>query len=249
MSYTALKNVVRDYAKELMSKANVNGIGIGYKEKDGKIIDGDYLVVLVKKKLSLAEIEAKDLIPKEYQGFKTDVVEVGDIEAILPTTAQGYNGNLPAKGGASIGLNKISAGTGTLGCKVRAGGLECILTNSHVAGPVAGAKKGDEVVYPSEADKLIGNHVVGEYLKAPTIYFDGSPTWYNQLIDFFKGLFGMPVTKYGGPNKVDAALIKIRKSSDVSDEIDVIGDLQGINDNPAYQEQMQKTGRTTGHTT
>jgi hypothetical protein len=66
----------------LLQKANVVGLGIGYKEKEGQKTDQLSLVVLVNRKASLCHLRPEDAIPSEIEGVPTDVREVGEIRAL-----------------------------------------------------------------------------------------------------------------------------------------------------------------------
>ena len=56
-----------------MSKANVNGVGVG--ERDGKTV----LQVFVDRKVPKSELRSDDIIPATVAGYPTDVVEIGQI--------------------------------------------------------------------------------------------------------------------------------------------------------------------------
>ena len=74
---------VRDkYQAELLRKANVVGVAVGYREKDGQMTDQVALTVMVKKKVPLSQLDAKDVVPPEIEGVIIDVKEVGEIRAL-----------------------------------------------------------------------------------------------------------------------------------------------------------------------
>lgn len=64
---------IRLAEQELMSKSNVTGVGIG--ERGGKTV----IKVFVTCKLPAAELHAGEIIPPEFAGYETDVVEIGEI--------------------------------------------------------------------------------------------------------------------------------------------------------------------------
>jgi hypothetical protein len=66
----------------LMSKANVVGVGVGYRQRGGKQTDQVGLIVMVEKKLPKSQLSAKDLVPQEIEGVPVDVQEVGKIRAL-----------------------------------------------------------------------------------------------------------------------------------------------------------------------
>lgn len=69
------------YTDELMRKANVQGTAIGLAKVNGKYTDQVALVVLVDKKVPSSLLDAKDIIPKELEGVRVDVQEVGVLQA------------------------------------------------------------------------------------------------------------------------------------------------------------------------
>jgi regulatory protein YycI of two-component signal transduction system YycFG len=76
------KAVKGKYQAELLKKANVVGVAIGYREKAGQTTDQVALTVMVKKKVPLSQLDAKDVIPSEIEGVMVDVREVGEIRAL-----------------------------------------------------------------------------------------------------------------------------------------------------------------------
>jgi hypothetical protein len=81
-SMTEVKAIKDKYQAELLKKANVVGVGIGYRERDGQMTDQVALTVMVKKKVPLSQLDAKDVIPPEIEGVMLDVKEVGEIRAL-----------------------------------------------------------------------------------------------------------------------------------------------------------------------
>ena len=70
-----LEAAVKQAEEELMSKPNVNGVGIG--ERKGKPV----IQVFVTRKLQKADLRTSELIPEQIAGYPTDVVEIGPISA------------------------------------------------------------------------------------------------------------------------------------------------------------------------
>ena len=64
---------------DLLSRANVIGLGIGYKTVGGEQTGEVALVVLVSHKLPLAALTDHDRLPSEIEGVPIDVPEVGSI--------------------------------------------------------------------------------------------------------------------------------------------------------------------------
>lgn len=74
----AIKEAYQDL---LMSKANVVGVGIGLRHKDGKRTNEVGLVVMVRRKVPRALLAPEDQIPTEIEGVPVDVKQVGEVEA------------------------------------------------------------------------------------------------------------------------------------------------------------------------
>jgi len=69
------------HQEELLSKANVVGVGVGYCTVGGERTDEVALVVMVTQKLPRAQLAPKDVLPQEIEGVRVDVQEVGVITA------------------------------------------------------------------------------------------------------------------------------------------------------------------------
>ncbi len=64
---------------ELLAKANVVGVGIGFRHRGKARTDDVVLVVLVEKKLPRAQLNPTDIIPGLIDGVRVDVQESGRI--------------------------------------------------------------------------------------------------------------------------------------------------------------------------
>jgi hypothetical protein len=74
--------VKRAYQAELMSKANVVGVGVGYRNQEGKPTDTVALVVMVSRKVPRHQLATEDILPTELEGIPVDVQEVGEPRAL-----------------------------------------------------------------------------------------------------------------------------------------------------------------------
>ena len=74
--------VKKAHQAELLSKANVVGVGIGYRTIGGQRTDDIALVVMVSKKVPSMELSPQDVLPNEIDGIPVDVQEVGTITAL-----------------------------------------------------------------------------------------------------------------------------------------------------------------------
>ena len=215
-----ISKVLKQSEAVLLEKSNVVGVGIGEKIKDGKRTGRTCLKVYVEKKVAAEKLSKSDLVPPLISQIETDVVEVGKI---LPL-ASNRRRSRPARGGASIGHYKITAGT--LGCLVKdkKTGKTMILSNNHVLANSNEAKKGDAILQPGAAD--------GGKIKKDKI---------AELERWVKIGFGRTA------NTVDAAVALPLNDKDVSPEISSIGIPKGMVKGKVGL-VIQKTGRTTDHT-
>src|SRR3989338_8989999 len=215
-----ISRVLKRSEARLLEKRNVVGIGIGEKIKDGKRTGRTCLKVYVEKKVAKEKLSKQDLVPPIIAEVETDVVEVGKLRPL----ASNRQRSRPARGGASIGHYKITAGT--LGCLVKdkKTGKTMILSNNHVLANSNQAKKGDAILQPGAAD--------GGKLKKDKI---------AELERFIKIGFGRKA------NTVDAAVARPLNDKDVSSEISSIGIPKGTAKGKVGL-VIQKTGRTTDHT-
>jgi hypothetical protein len=77
-----IRAIKERHEKVLLKKKNVVGLGIGFKEVKGQETEQLSLVVMVRKKESLSQLDARDLVPCEIEGVPVDVKEVGEIIAL-----------------------------------------------------------------------------------------------------------------------------------------------------------------------
>lgn len=135
--------------RDLMAKRNVVGVAVGFKETEGIITDTPAVVVLVEQKKPLAALTADEMIPREVEGVRTDVYEVGFLQA-QQSPKDRFRPTIP--GGVSIGHYKVTAGT--LGAMVRDNttGERFILSNNHVLANSNEALVGDAILQPAAMD-------------------------------------------------------------------------------------------------
>jgi hypothetical protein len=76
-----VKAVKRAYEDELLSKPNVVGVGIGFRQTAGTTMSDLALVVMVSRKIPAIQLSDEDIIPPSIDGVPVDVQEVGDITA------------------------------------------------------------------------------------------------------------------------------------------------------------------------
>jgi hypothetical protein len=76
-AYRRAEQVKQRYQAEILTKANVVGIGVGLRSRDGKLTEEVAIIVMVTKKQTRAELLETDLVPREIEGVAVDVQEVG----------------------------------------------------------------------------------------------------------------------------------------------------------------------------
>lgn len=69
------------HENELMSKANVVGVGIGLRQRGGEPTGEPAIVVSVTHKLPPSQLAPGDVIPRELEGIPVDVQVVGKLRA------------------------------------------------------------------------------------------------------------------------------------------------------------------------
>lgn len=73
-----LRRVKMIHERELMRKANVVGVGIGYRERRGERTDEPAIVVSVTRKVPRSMLDQEDIIPQELEGVPVDVHAIGE---------------------------------------------------------------------------------------------------------------------------------------------------------------------------
>jgi hypothetical protein len=139
------------FQETLLKKANVIGVAVGYKNRLGETTGDLSLVALVESKVPIAALSAEDMVPKELDGAKTDVFEIGTVQA-LATLASPLVRYRPAPGGVSSGHPLV--GAGTLGALVKDAttGEPLVLSNNHVYAASNDALIGDPILQPGALD-------------------------------------------------------------------------------------------------
>lgn len=248
--------------KDILKKANVIGVGVGMKETEGKKTGEVALKVLVRSKAPISSLSAKDLIPKEMDGIRTDVLAVGDIYAFQNHKAR----HRPAMPGISIGHYSITAGT--FGAVVRDATTNerLILSNNHVLANSNNASKGDAIIQPGAADGgRSPQDRIADLERWVTIKFQGGgggddggdsscpiAKFFSSLLNVFASASGSgtrlkPVKIVADEtNLVDAAVAKPINDEIISDDAMEIGVVSGTVA-AAIDMKVRKSGRTTGY--
>ncbi len=251
--------VKREYAPRLFVSLNVVACGVGFKKTAGQFLPDPCVVVSVSHKLPKSQLSARDLIPAFLGSIQTDVQEVGIFEAqqtpsspVLPTARC-----RPVQPGVSCGHAESSAGT--LGCLVRRGSEVFILSNNHVLANLGQARKGDAIIQPgaydggAAADQIAVLEEWTPLQSAVPEKAETRPKWLIDLLNALARLVGWTgrieaAQQRAGENVIDCALARPLSPDLVRPDILNIGTPKGIRA-ATLGMQVQKMGRTTGHTT
>lgn len=241
--------------RHLITRRNVVGVGVGYKETSDGLTDDVAVVVNVVQKVPKAQLAESDKVPRDLNGVKTDVVETGKFLAGQAQTPKDrWRGQIPP--GVSLAHFEVTAGT--FGCLVRRGRELFILSNNHVLANVNNAKPGDAIIQPGRYDGGKLEDKIAELAEFVPLDFGGDSARsglflsVEKLMNKLASLFGsdhrlMAYRTSPGENLVDAALARPLNPAQCVAGILNIGLPTGIAA-ATLGTTLQKTGRTTGFT-
>jgi hypothetical protein len=75
------RKILNLYRDQLMSKANVVGVGVGYRPVNGSEAKEIAIVVMVTQKFPEKQLSDDDLVPGDLEGIRVEVREVGMLES------------------------------------------------------------------------------------------------------------------------------------------------------------------------
>jgi hypothetical protein len=242
------------YLPALFARRNVVGCGIGYKVREGVQTRELSLVVSVTHKVHPSALTPEDLIPAQIEGVPTDVVELGVLRA-FQSPRDRWRAVVPP--GVSIG--HIHTTAGTFGCLVQRGSELFILSNNHVLADVNKGNPGDPILQPGPADGGTAGDAIATLEEFVPLDFGTTEpecriaTFMATVLNTLAELVGSRhrlelVRQTPGVNRVDAALARPMSTDLVCPDILGIGAPTGIGE-AALGMKVQKSGRTTGHTT
>ena len=78
-AYARARKIKDAYAPEIMGKANVVGVGVGLRTRNGAQTQEVALVVMVTQKLPRSMLEPGDVLPRAIEGVPVDVQAVGEL--------------------------------------------------------------------------------------------------------------------------------------------------------------------------
>ena len=265
------KEACANAQKALRKNPDVVSVGIGYRYRNGKRTDEVCVVVGVKKKLPPEQVPPGQMIMQTVDGLRTDVVEYGEIKP-HQTSESLTQRRRPCPPGYSISHPDVTAGT--LGAWVRRspGEEHYILSNNHVIANSNDTTLGALIRQPGRADGGTDADQFARLTEYVRIRFDdeenengggkkssSSFAWraWKWPANFLADLIGCPYRlvvarpnqlEQPYPNLVDAAVARVILENNVDFDIPEIGEIQGIAE-LQLGDRVQKTGRTTEHTT
>lgn len=219
-----------NYDWRLGNDPNIVGMGISKKIRGTRPSEDAAIVIYVREKKPLSQLRPEQRVPPTVASPNlpdavTDVQEIGDVALEV---AMGLTELVrPVKCGYSVGVQPLGC-TGTIACLVRSKDSPTeryMLSNSHVLANSGTGKVGEAIYQPGLDDDPHPSAAVGSlHAWAP---FD----------------FG---TKF--KPQVDAAIGLLGDRVDFSPAIEHIGIPRGVRE-ASRGLKVQKTGRTSGHTT
>lgn len=245
--YAEIAEATISELEDLFNKQNVVGVAAGNKITDNIDTGEPCITIFVTHRVDADKLSSEDLISPELKGYKTDVIETGEIfagpakdhkdsvamseELGIETLRQRVR---PVMGGFSVGHYRITAGT-IATCVYDLWPFPgipekyYILSNNHVLANSNNARIGDPILQPGPYD---GGTVPGDIVARLSRYVPirwKTPT-YNPL------------------NYVDAAIAE-GEFHNLNREIYWIGYVKQVKSNPRVGDIVEKTGRTTNFTT
>jgi len=252
--HSQIRSAIETHKYSLMQRENVVGVGMGEKVSLGEKTGELSMVVLVRKKVPLVGLSTQAVVPKQVDGIRTDVVEIGDVRALQARTDRWR----PAPGGVSLGHYKITAGTFGAVVRDRSSGERLLLSNNHVLANSNDAAPGDAILQPGPADGgRDGPDTIARLERFCAITFSVEPPscgvaqGFAELGNVLARLVGSQhrvqalQARPQATNAVDAAVARPLDNRDILDEILEIGTVSGTLP-AALGMQVRKSGRTTG---
>ncbi|MPQ43077.1 hypothetical protein [Clostridium tarantellae] len=223
------KFITQNHYPIFLQKKNVVGIAFGNKIKNGLNTNEPCLKVFVNTKKNESNLNDTDLIPKIYEGIKTDVFECGKL-SFSTSTLPLIEKKRPFQFGYSIGNSRCKvAGTAACLVKDRCGNYY-ILSNNHVLSYYDTLTIGTPILQPAFRDGGKYPNDVIAILSKKIPLLNSSEFSSNYI------------------NYVDCAIAKVTNIFEVTKKIALIGSVKGIKD-ATINLSVKKVGRTTGLTT
>ena len=214
-------DVKKEFEAELKNKANVTGVGVGYKIINGKRTNQVCVRVYVSKKLPKASLDPGDVVPATINDVPLDVIEARFEVHQDPSVPADHRLHFnPLLGGISVG-NFALGGSGTLGMSVFDNVLaeDMILSNWHVLCGSFMCTPGESIIQPGQG----GGDTGGAGDVVATLY------------------------RFALTDEVDCAIARLTGDRFLLKEIFGRGTVTEVT-SPQLGMRVRKSGRTTGLT-
>jgi len=237
-----VEELIKRFKKFVKDKKNVLGVEeeLVPREKGGRFYKKQKVLrVYVVKKEPLESLAVENRIPEEFEGIPTDVVEIGELKALSDPKKR----HRPFPAGVSAINYKGTACTLGWFAIDEVDGSLVIIANNHCTARENKASIGEAYWQPSPNDGGTPEDKIGELKRF-------IPIEYEEYYCPFRSIFGLRNWwRKQSPqlNKVDLGIVKITVYQQLLEILD-IGKVYDKGD-PVIDERVQKTGRTTGHTT
>lgn len=248
---------LKAHKTNILTRPNVVGVGIGFKEVKGKRTGRLGVTALVSEKVPEVRLTPEQIVPKHAGRVPTDVVAVGHIRSLRSRASRWR----PAPGGVSLGHFRVTAGT--LGCVVRDAdtGRRLILSNNHVLAYSNEAREGDVILQPGLVDGGRFSRRRSPIARLQRFYpleFELQQLRHASNAERLAGPAPTltrtavprpirPLHQHPPINQVDAAVARPIRNSLVMDRILGIGKVAGTAA-AALGVKVRKSGRSTGLT-
>ena len=239
--------------QQLLSRTNVVACGVGYKVTADGPTQELSVVVSVSRKLPMAQLATADMVPKEVDGVKTDVIQTGTFRALLGPRDR-WRPVIPP----GVSLGHLNATAGTFGCLVRRGNEFFMLSNNHVLANVNQGQAGDPILQPARHDGGTPQDQVATLADYVPLDFGGGAATCSlagtaeKVLNALARTTGsrhrlMAYQQTSGANWVDAALARPTNVYSLTLDILGIGRPRGVRQG-MLGTGVKKSGRTTGYT-
>jgi hypothetical protein len=226
----AIRRAQEAVAPRLLAQPGVTGVGVGLREKAGKLTDEIVIRVYVEKKRPLNEVPAATQIPSEIGGFKTDVIEKG------PDGHLGLENHRERPIVSGLEISRVQPGGGLL-----RGTIGCFVTDKLTEAQLQGLTK-PGFALSQRVYLLSASHVLNpSATTVDTIVYQPRPVgWINRVADTNKNR-----CVYSGA--VDAGLAPLDDDTEWKNDVHDVGAIDGFRP-VKIGETVWKQGITTGLT-
>ncbi|HET7218385.1 MAG TPA: hypothetical protein VFJ02_10065 [Vicinamibacterales bacterium] len=222
-------------AAQLTRLPGVQIVGVGGREKNGRPTGELVLKVFVEQKKPRAALRPEEIIPEEFEGFRTDVVHAGRFSLAQATGKRPIEPSEVMKLGDTDRYRPIRGG-GQISAK---------------DGPPPGSL-GFLARVPADPKQVMAvtcHHVLFKVVPGVVGRRVGQPEWGDSCTECCVGDFGLSSFSHYENNGIDAALVRLNPKMEWLAEIQEIGFIRGRHDLTTAEAQpgtypLRKRGRT-----